>query len=305
MFRKRTPWYILLLFSLPLSSHARLDEPGWIFTPTMGRSGPQLKALNDGLFKMPLVGQSEITTDLPEDIEGASSYPPKGFNITNPLDPVPVWWEAGLEIRRNFGKKNDFVIGFGIWEVNSFSPNLDVTFPLQGEPENEALYSRRAKFSYTQYYVGLRRYFLERSSRFNLYIDTAIHDLFDIDYKDVHKIFFVSGAPAGFSRNIVFETQATGLLLLQFGLGAEARLADRFSISLSGSYALGVKNATLKGITTKHDFNNGDRLLSAPTPMLVNRDGYIEYLLPDGVNRRLATFRLDGWRAQLKFNIGF
>ena len=305
---KRT-WYSILILCPFLwvgESQARLQDSGWIFTPTIGMSGPQLSALNDGLFLTPLVGRAEITTDLPEDVEGASAYPTETFTFHNPLSSVQFWWEAGIEARRNFGRKNDFFIGISTWEVNS-SGYSEVKFPLQGAVGNDAEYVRRASFSYTQYFVGLRRYMFDRANRANLYLNFSLHDLFDIDYKDKHVFNFTSGPPAGFRRIMIFQTQATGLLLLQFGAGGEYRLADRFSIGIEGSYALGVKDATLKGVSLKEDFNDGDRLTAFPNPVQEEPKlgGFISYLNQDGSSRRQADFRLDGWRVQVKFNISF
>lgn len=301
--------FLLLVSASLITTQARagLQDEGWIFTPIFGMSGPQLKSLNEGLFRTPIVGQAEITSDLPEDVEGESSYPVQDFHFQNPLNPVSFWWEAGLELRRNFGKKNDLIIGVSSWEVNSSAKNT-VKFPLQGSVGNDADYTRRAKFSYTQYYVGLRRYLFNRSSRSNLYFNFTLHDLFDIDYKDKHVFNFTSGPPAGFRRILIYETQATGLLLLQFGMGGEIRLADRFSIGFEGAYALGVKNATLKNVFTKNDFNEGDRLRGYPRPILPDdtaRPGFVKYLGEDGKTYHFADFRLDGWRGQIKFNVAF
>lgn len=298
------PFLVLSILLWSTQTYARLQDKGWIFTPTVGMSGPQLESLNSGLFLTPLVGQAEITTDLPEDVEGASAYPSERFTFHNPLASVNFWWEAGIEARRNFGRKNDFYVGVSTWEVNS-SASINVKFPLQGAVGNDADYTRRASFSYTQYFVGLRRYMFERSNRFNLYFNFSVHDLFDIDYKDKHVFNYTSGPPAGFRRIMIFETQATGLLLLQFGAGGEIRLADRFSIGFEGSYALGVKDATLKGVSVKEDFNDGDRLTTFPNPIEMGEGGFVSYLSQDGINRQDAGFRLDGWRAQIKFNIAF
>jgi hypothetical protein len=295
---------VLVTLMWTTQSFARLQDKGWIFTPTIGMSGPQLTSLNEGLFYAPLVGQAEITTDLPEDVEGASAYPTESFTFHNPLPSVYYWWEAGIEARRNFGRKNDFYVGISTWEVNS-SASIIVKFPLQGAVGNDADYTRRASFSYTQFFVGLRRYMFERSNRFNLYFNFGVHDLFDIDYKDKHVFNYTSGPPAGFRRIMIFETQATGLLLLQFGAGGEIRLADRFSIGFEGAYALGVKDSTLKGVSVKEDFNDGDRLTSFPNPIEQDPEGFISYLSQDGINREAADFRLDGWRVQVKFNIAF
>jgi hypothetical protein len=299
------PVLVLCLLLWAGQTQARLQDKGWIFTPTVGMSGPQLSSLNDGLFLTPLSGQAEITTDLPEDVEGASAYPTERFTFHNPLQPVWFWWEAGIEARRNFGRKNDFFVGISTWEANSAS-QIEINFPLQGAVGNTADYTRRSSFSYTQYFVGLRRYLFERANRFNLYLNFSIHDLFDIDYKDKHVFDYTSGPPKGFSRIMIFQTQATGLLLLQFGAGAEVRLADRFSIGIDGSYALGVKDATLKDVSVKEDFNDGDRLTVFPEPIRETEGGnFIEYLSQDGKNYEQASFRLDGWRVQLKFNIAF
>jgi len=299
-------WALLLLNSG--SALAKMGDPGWIFAPTVGVARPRLDALFNEVFKAPFVGRSKIVTDLPEDAQGRSEYPIEEFFFENELNPVEIAPEAGLEFRRSFGTQNDFVIGVATWEISSVGVTK-ATFPLQGLRNNIADYERRAKFSYTQYYLGWRRYFYERTRTYNLYFDLGLHEYFDIDYKETHVFSFVDGDPAGplgFKRIAVYQSQSTGLLLMQFGLGVERLFAERFSLGLEADYALSVKSGSLRGLEQRSDFNDGDRLDGeAPRPISAGAGGEIFALLPDGKNSEKVKLTMDGWRVMAKFNIAF
>jgi len=298
----------VLLFADSSSALAKMGDPGWIFAPTVGVARPRLDALFKEVFKAPFVGRSQIVTDLPEDVQGRSAYPVEEFFFENELNPVEIAPEAGLEFRRSFGTLNDFVIGVATWEISSVGVTK-ATLPLQGLRNNIADYERRAKFSYTQYYLGWRRYFYERTRTYNLYLDLGVRELFDIDYKETHVFSFVGGDPSGplgFKRIAVYESQSTGLLLLQFGLGVERLFAERFSLGLEADYALSVKGGTLRGLTQRSDFNDGDRLNGeTPKPISAGATGEIFALLPDGNTKEKVKLTMDGWRVMAKFNIAF
>ncbi len=299
-----------LIFALPLillgggESWARAKE-GWIFSPITGLSAPKLDILYNQVFLAPFAGQSEIVADLPEDAAGESTYPVEDFLFENNLPRIGVGPEAGLEFRRRFGNRNDFFIGVSAWEIGS-TGRVSVIFPLQGELNNAAVYERRAKFSYTQFFLGWRHYFRDRSRRVNLYTNLGINELFDIDYTETHVFSFTSGPPAGFQRVAVYRAQATGLLMLQFGAGAEVRINERFSLSFEGAYVFGLRDVVLKGVETKSDFNPGDRLAIMPAPIgnepLTNN---VSVLSRDGLSRSIVYLNLDGWRVAAKLNVFF
>ena len=295
----------LLLFLGSGSSRAQPDEQGWVFSPLTGLSAPRLGMLYDEVFYAPFAGQSEIVADLPEDAAGESTYPVEDFLFENNLPRIGVGPEAGLEFRRRFGGRDDFFIGISAWEIGA-SGRVSVVFPLQGELNNGAVYERRAKFSYTQYFLGWRHYLGDRSRRFKLYTNLGLNEVFDIDYKETHVFSFTSGAPAGFKRVVVYRAQATGLLLIQLGGGAELRINERFSLSLEGAYAFGLRDVTLKGVEVKSDFNEGDRLATMPAPLdneAVSNDASV--LSRDGLSRSTVYLNLDGWRVAAKLNVTF
>lgn len=295
---------LILFFSFFSFSYASVPSKGWIFSPMAGINQPALEVVYDKVFNSPFVGTSDITTDLPEDVEGRNTYPSERFFFENPMKAPDFGFESGIELRRNFGLKNDFIIGISTWEVSSEAVTV-ATFPLQGRRNNRAQYDRRAKFSYTQFYLGLRRYLFERKKRSNLYANFTVHEMFDIDYEETNVFSFLTGAPAGFRRIIRYQSQATGLMMLQFGGGAEFRFADRFSIGLEGGYAFTLVSGTLKGVKLINDLNNGDRLSGIPSPISDNSAGVTRVLESDGRSVSEVKLRLDGWRALVKLNIAF
>ncbi|MDH5258486.1 MAG: hypothetical protein OEX07_10780 [Gammaproteobacteria bacterium] len=299
----------LCVFSLFVSEGvlaAKAKENGWIFSPVVGINHLALDVFYDTVYKSPFVGSVEITTDLPEDVEGESSYPVQPFSFENDLEARAIDVEGGLEMRRYFNTQNDFFIGIGAWETISENAPIMVRFPLQGDKVNLAEYTRRGKLSFTQYYLGVRHYLTQRENKFNAYLNISLREIFDVDYEETNVFNFISGAPAGFKRIFIFKSQATGFLMMQFGVGGEYRFAERFSVAIEGAYAFHLQAGALKGVSTEDDTNDGDRIRQPPLVIdAINPLQEVGALNKDGSGRTKVELRLDGWHVLAKFNIAF
>ncbi len=299
-------FFMGLILILAENVSAKSDSSGWVFSPVVGVNRLGLNVFYDTVYNAPFVGGVRITTDLPEDAQTEVTYPTKIFHIENNLQPNRFNGETGLEIRRKFGTQNDFYVGIIAWEATAEASDLTVTFPMQGQQDNRARYSRSSKLSYTQYYLGVRRYFTKRANKFNAYMNVSLREVFDVDYEETNVFNFIRGAPAGFKRIFIYKSQATGFLMLQLGLGAEYRFAERFSVALEGAYAVHLKAGTLKGVETNNDTNNGDGFRDIPliiTPIgPLSEAGALD---EDGVTRNKVKLRFDGWHMLAKFNIEF
>lgn len=294
----------LLLMVLSCNTMAaNLWDEGWIFSPQAGIAIPKLNVIYNKAFLAPFAGQAELRDDLPEDAEGESAYSIVSFRIENNLPKPGLAPEAGLEFRRNFGTQNDFFIGVSAWEIGS-SGTVLTTLTLQGAADNDAIYERRGKFSYTQYYLGLRHYLRDRKQKHNFFINAGLHEYFDIDYKETHVLEFISGPPKGFKRVATYQTQSTGLLLGQLGLGYELLLGDRFSLSMEAAYAKGINRGVFRQVSERSDFNQGDRLVGPPRPIF-EEDGYAYARGADGESRHRLDIVLDGWRFSGKLSVAF
>jgi len=296
----------LLLMILAGSVLAKSDDTGWVFSPVVGINRLALNVFYDTVYNAPFVGTVRITTDLPEDVEGESSYPSKQFHFENNLQARAIDVEAGLEMRRRFGTRDDFFIGIGAWETLAEAGNITVTFPLQGQVNNRATFRRKSKLSYTEYYLGIRHYLTERRKKFNTYMNLSLREIFDVDYEETNVFEFISGAPQGFKRIFIFKSQATGFLMFQFGMGAEYRFAERFSIAMEGAYAVHIKSGALKGVNVNNDYNDGDGIESEPL-VIKPVNTLLEAGALDGLgeNYNKVDLRFDGWHLLAKFNIEF
>jgi len=297
---------IVLLCVLAETVSAKTPTTGWVFSPIVGVNKLALNVFYDTVYNAPFVGTVRITTDLPEDVEGENSYPTERFHFENNLVPRAFDVEAGLEIRRKFGTQNDFFIGIGAWETLAEAGNITVTFPLQGQTNNRATFQRKSKLSYTQYYLGVRHFLKPRSQKFNTYVNLSLREIFDIDYEETNVFNFISGAPQGFKRIFIYKSQATAFLMFQFGVGAEYRFADRFSVAMEGSYAIHIKAGALKGVSINNDTNEGDGISTDPLVIKpINQFLEAGALDEDGESYQRVDLRFDGWHLLAKFNIEF
>ncbi|MDX1811022.1 MAG: hypothetical protein R3240_03685 [Gammaproteobacteria bacterium] len=296
----------LLILLLANTAFSKEKDEGWIFTPSIGVNRLALDTFYDTVYKAPFVGSVEITTDLPEDVEGTNQYPTVPFFFKNDLSPNVVDIEASLVMRRNFSQNNDFFIGINAWETHSETVPIQITFPIQGEQYNEADYTRTGTLSYTQYFLGIRHYLTNRHKKFMSYFNLSLHEIYDVDYEEKHVFYFTSGAPEGFRRIFVFHSQATGILMVQFGAGAEYRFAERFSIGIEGAYSFHINDGFLRGVSVTDDTNDGDRIKSPPRVLnVINPSLDVGALEADGSGNRKVNLSFNGWHAMLKFNIDF
>ncbi len=304
MIRRAAPLFLALMLLAGAGTAA--PRPGsWTFTPVFGISQPALTVLRQGVFQAPFRGRAQITTALPEDVQGEATYPEMDFVFYNPLPNVVLGPEAGLEFRRYVNARHDFVLGMASWEITSKAA-IRVVFPIQGSPDNLADYERRGSFSYTQYYLGWRSYLRPRPKRANLYLNLTLHEVFDVDYKEEHVFSFVSGPPAGFRRIAVYRAQTTGILLLQAGLGLEFNLSERIALALETAFSKGLRRAPMKGLSGRYDFNDGDRITDGLDPLGLDRaSGNTYYLDSDGETPRPFLLDFDGWKALAKISIEF
>lgn len=297
----------IVLFCLTI--HVALSDEkneGWIFTPSVGVNRLNLATFFNTVYKAPFVGTVQITTDLPENVQGQNQYPVEPFFFKNDLKRSPVDVEAGLEMRRNFGRSNDFFIGINSWETYSASVPILITFPIQGARFNQANYTRQGKLSYTQFYVGIRNYLTPRSKPLSFYFNLGLHELYDVRYQEKDIFEFISGPPAGFKRIFVFKSSSTGILMMQFGIGAEYRIAEKFSVGIQGAYAFHIQDGFLRGVTVSDDTNNGDRIKSPPRVLdVINPSLDAGALDSQGVSHDKVYLRFDGWHALITFNIDF
>ncbi len=296
---------LCLLVACSLAVQAAPRPGSWTFSPVFGISQPQLTTLRQGVFLAPFRGRAQITTALPEDVQGEATYPEVDFVFYNPLPDFSMGPEAGLEFRRYVNPRHDFVLGMASWEVSSKSA-IQVVFPIQGAPDNLADYERRGSFSYTQYYLGWRSYLRKRPKLSNLYLGLTLHEIFDVDYKEEHVFSFLSGPPAGFRRIAVYRSQTTGILALQAGVGLEINFNDRIALALESAYYKSLRRAPMKGLSGRYDFNDGDRITSGLDPLGVNREnGQTYYLDSDGETTRPFLLEFNGWKVVAKISIEF
>ncbi len=298
----------ILLTALLVAASGVGAEPrpgSWTFSPVFGISQPALTVLRQGVFQAPFRGRAQITTTLPEDVQGEATYPEVDFVFYNPLPDVELGPEAGLEFRRYINPRHDFVLGMASWEITTKSA-IQVVFPIQGNLDNLADYERRGSFSYTQYYLGWRSYLRPRPKRANLYLDLTLHEIFDVDYKEENVFSFLSGPPAGFRRIAVYRAQTTGILVFQAGIGLELALAGRIALGMEAAYSKGFRQSPMKGLSKRDDFNDGDRITAGLNPLGTDRaTGNTYYLDSDGETQQPFLLDFDGWKALVKVSIEF
>lgn len=288
---------LVLLHAFP--SPAPADGIGWTVSPVLGVHRPELRALNQGEFRAPLPGRGRLIPDA----EGSGEN--FDFVIDNPLPELSSGAEAGLEIGLVLDERNTFFFGASVWEDGSASA-VRTEMPFQGTMTRVG-YERTGRVSYFQYFLGWQRTLLSEARRYRLYGRVALHEMFDIDYREELVFGFDAGAET-FKRIIVMESQATGLLAAQLGIGGEYFLASWLSIGGDLGYTKSLRRFELGSASLSTDIQAEDNL-NFRTPAQVNAQGRLTYLA-EAASYSDATYRamvlgFDGWRAALRVNLHF
>jgi hypothetical protein len=283
----------ILLLLLPVGQAGATDWK-WSVSPLLGVYSPRLGDLYSKEFQTPLPGTGGVVID-----QGVSDD--YDFTIRNPLPKIHFATEAGVELQLEFDEKNRLLLGFGSWEGVSTSV-IQTEMPFQGEL-SQVIYERSGRISTTQYFIGLRHDLFNRDKR-RLYLRTTINEIMDVDYKEDMTFAFISGPAEGFKRVVVMQSQATGILMLQLGLGGELFLRDWLSLGFDAGYMKGVAHSTLGNATSRDDFQSGDNV-DLRLPANVGPDGRLRYLDSSGTTYKKMYIDFEGWRALLRINFYF
>lgn len=298
----------------------------WSMSTVLGGHLPALRGLSDGLYGSDLIGKGNILIYEGQDTGGGLAGDDeevdenvtelRDFRFSNPLPEVGVGPVAGLEFQWHPNDRHSLILGIGSFESTSIG-RVSGNLPMQQYfVSNEVNSERRAKISYTEYTLGWG-YTLWRNSKFRLYSRLAIHEVFDIDFRDDFVFLFVDSPIVdliGVRRVMVVEAQTASMFMGQLGIGGEWFLRDWLSLGFEGGYLLGERKFQLRNVTTKDDFLAGDNVRRDGMPYAELADGSLGYLrydaVPDDVadqDTRLNAYEpmnlsFDGWRVVFRVN---
>jgi hypothetical protein len=280
--------------------HAADAEKKWSVSPILGVHSPRMTLLNKGEFRAPLPGRGRIIF---QDSGENTDY---DFLIDNRLPDIEYGTEAGIEFRLMLDSKNSLILGASGWEGVSTSA-VQTEIPFQGAL-TRAGYERSASISYFQYFLGLQRSLLAMPKKYNLYGRVTVNEVMDMDYKE-NLVFGFQGEGADtFKRIIEMGSQATGLLMMNFGIGGEYFLRSWVSLGLDMGYTVSMDDVRLGSATLKSDIQVEDNL-NFRTPVQLDASNKLTYLAEatsfDDVTYRRLEFGFDGWRALFRVNMYF
>lgn len=278
---------------------AAAEERRWNVSPVLGVHSPRLTALNEGEFKAPLPGRGRLIFDQ------ADAGQDFDFVIENALPDMKNGTEGGLEIGFRLDERNTLFFGASVWESGSTS-SVRTEMPFQGVMTPVG-YERSGRMSYFQYFIGWQRTLLAEAKKFRLHSRIALHEMFDIDYKEDLVFGFDTGAET-FKRIIAMESQATGLLAAQFGLSGEYFLIDWLSIGADLGYTVSLRRFQLGNASLSTDIQAEDNL-NFRTPAQLNAQQRLTYLAEarsyTDVTYRDLELGFDGWRMAFRVNMYF
>lgn len=292
----RTLFCLLLLLYLPPA----FSEPGRLSVGVyLGFHDPALEDLNQHEFKSPIAGTAEV-------ILGTGTNDSSAVLFPNPLPEFTPGANGGLEFMWELSDRYDFIVGGGTWEVTSRALAQGGLF-LQGQPA-DVFNERTAKLSYNEFYFGLRYNLINSTEKFKGYYRLTLNEVFDIDYREDLIFLFTSGDAAGVKKSIILKSQATGLLMLQPGIGMEYAFNDLISVGVEASYLFGFRRITLRDGRSSVDFLSTDNL-SLWLPQRVDpQSGDLQYLAQrpaDDEDYSKIRLSFDGWKVLFKMNIHF
>lgn len=291
------------VFLLALAGPAGAEEGGrksWSVSPLLGVHSPRLTLLNKGEFKAPLPGRGNLVLqDTGENVQF-------DFVIDNSLPEIRFGTEAGVELQLKLDERNALLFGASIWEGISTS-TVQTEIPFQGSLSPVG-YERSGRVSYFQYFLGWRRILSSRPRKYDIYGRLSLHEVFDVDYKEDLVFGFQGEGSQTFKRIIVMESQATGLFMVQLGLGGEYFILDWFSLGADFGYTVSARKFKLGNATLKSDVQTEDNL-NFRLPAQLDEERRLRYLT-GGSTFENPVYRdmklgFDGWRALFRVNMYF
>ncbi len=284
-------------------------EPGakrWSVSPLLGVAGPRLRLLNEGEFAASLPGRGRITLPVTGDNVDYD------FIIDNPLKPIDWGSNAGIEFQLLLDRRHSLLFGFSVWEGGSTS-TVSTEIPFQGGL-TPTLYERSGKISYFEYYVGYRRNLFGKPRKYRVYGKVLLRELFDIDYEERFVFSFAGGPNETFKRNVVVESQATGVLMLEGALGSEYFFYDWLSVGMDLGYSYGFGRFRLGDASRRNDIQANDNI-RFKLPAILGDDRKLKYLWRaapfdddpsyERDNYRPLKLKFDGWRLLVRVNFYF
>ncbi len=303
---------------------AQADETRWSFSFILGGHVTEMQDLNRGLYNSPLVGEATVLVrEGGQNVGGDGEVIDQneteviGFRFDNPLPNDTAATIGGIEFSWQPNDRHAFFIGVGTWERTSINVTSD-NLPLQQFNVSNVVNSERiATVSFTEYNLGWRYSFFRRP-RFRFYTTLAIHEVFDIDYRE-RWVFLFTESPiddlVGVRRDMVVEAQTAALFMGGAGLGMEWFLRDWLSLGFEGRYLVSQDDFSLRDVRMRDDFNPNDEVFRTGMPYRELADGTLGYLRPDATPADVqdpATrensynemkLKFDGWRLLFKVSI--
>jgi len=291
---------------LPTQGFAAAKGKTWGVSPFLGAHNPSLKKLTGGEFVAPMPGRGRL------ELQGSGDNIEFDYIIDNTLSSENWSANGGVEFLLLLNGKNTLLFGFSVWESASQS-SVITEIPFQGvlTPTN---YQRSGDISYFEFALGWKRQLFQRPKKYNVHSRLLLRELFDVDYKEEFVFSFQGGANQSFKRVLSTESQATGIVLLELGMGVEFYLYDWLSLGVDASYSFSPKSYKLGNASRKDNIQQNDNI-QFKLPAILDRNGNLRYLAnaapfdsnPAYEEDNYRTLKLDfsGWRSLFRVNFYF
>lgn len=300
----RAFFYGLILAGVPLTGAAKSKDYAWSVSPLLGMQAPALTDLVEHEFKAPFSGNADALID--------DKQVAQDFSIENPLDPLGYATLAGVEFQWRLNDKHSFLVGGSSWEGISQN-EVGGRMYIQGALSTYQ-FARRHKISYNEFFFGWRYNVAKRGDKNVFYTRLSLHEVFDIDQREDFVFKYLDGKivtpdtdnnPAGgtVTKLITLQSQATGAMFLQLGVGGEHFITKWLSLGGEVSYDLGLRKVNLrdgKQDTTFQPSDNIDFVL--PMSNLYDRVN-MYYRRGDIKDFQKLRLDFDGWRALFRINV--
>ncbi len=292
--------FVIVAMCFPWAVRADSDQKRWSIAPVLGVHSPRMTRLNEGEFRSPLPGRGRVIF---QDSGENTDY---DFLINNRLPSIDYGTEAGIEFRYLMNPRLSLILGASGWEGVSTSA-VQTEIPFQGSLTSAA-YERSGSISYFQYYLGVQRILVRKPKKYDIYGKITLNEVLDIDYKENMVFGFQGSNGDTFKRIIEMQSQATGLLMFNLGIGGEYFLRSWISLGLDLGYTLSADKIRLGNATLKSDIQEEDNL-NFRTPVQLDENNQLTYLAEassfDEVSYRKLELGFDGWRTLFRINFYF
>jgi len=262
--------------------------------------------LPDNILVAPYSGAAEIKTTLPEPLPGEliSEYPLKRFHFENELDSPNSASELGLEIGILSTKTGRLFLGISRSEFETNTDPASITFPIRGQPDNQASYHRKIAVNNQHITLGFEKKLKFIPNHFDVSMRSALQ-LIKSDLRDRYFFDFNTGFIEGKKRYDQYALNIPASYAMELGFNGIYHISKLVNFEFYAGYLLDISKSEYQIGAHTDNYSALDGIEIPSQIWNENIDGKANVLATDGETYARAPTNFSSWQLRVKLGVNF